>query len=114
MRASAVSRVSLGGIASALVTAPYNTIAYAPYAAQWDDASTNAGNASVIYLNSSLSLDAFVNTVADPGTRTTPTDETVHYLMVVGGTEKYLGVRDVVITTKLVNGTYEHDIQLKE
>ncbi len=39
-----------------LVTAPYNTIAYAPYAAQWDNASTNAGNASVIYLNASLSL----------------------------------------------------------
>lgn len=101
-----------------LVTAPYNTIAYAPYAAQWDDASTNAGNASVIYLNSSLSLkrqdlvftvpltngtfqmiqvlDAFVNTVADPGTRTTPTDETAHYL-VVGPESKYAKLTEAVI-----------------
>jgi hypothetical protein len=34
--------------------------------------------------------------------------------VVVGGTEKYLGARGVVITTKLADGTYEHDIQLKE
>jgi len=101
-----------------LVTAPYNTIAYAPYAAQWDNASTNAGNASVIYLNSSLSLkrqdlvytvpptngtfqlsqvlDSFVNTVADPGTRTTPSDETVHYL-VVGPGSKYAKLTEATI-----------------
>lgn len=93
-----------------LITAPYNTIAYSPYAAQWNNASTNAGNASVIYLNSSLSLkqtdlvytvppsngtfqmfqvlDAFVNTVADPGTRTTPSDEMTHFL-VVGPESEY-------------------------
>lgn len=87
-----------------LVTAEYNSIAYAPFAAQWDNASTNAGNASVIYLNSTLSLnevdlvftvppsnstfqmsqvlDAFLNTVADPGTRTMPSNKTVHYLVV--------------------------------
>ena len=101
-----------------LVTAPYNTIAYAPYAAQWDNASTNAGNASVIYLNASLSLkrqdlvytvpptngtfqmsqilDSFVNTVADPGTRTTPSDETVHYL-VVGPGSKYAKLTEATI-----------------
>lgn len=101
-----------------LVTAPYNTIAYAPYAAQWDNASTNAGNASVIYLNASLALkrqdlvytvppsngtyqmsqvlDSFVNTVADPGTRTTPSDETVHYL-VVGPESAYAKQTQAVI-----------------
>lgn len=101
-----------------LVTAPYNTIAYAPYAAQWDNASTNAGNASVIYLNSSLALkrqdlvytvppsngtyqmsqvlDSFVNTVADPGTRTTPSDDMIHYL-VVGPESKYAKQTEAVI-----------------
>ena len=101
-----------------LVTAPYNTIAYAPYAAQWDNASTNAGNASVIYLNASLSLkrqdlvytvppsngtyqmsqvlDSFVNTVADPGTRTTPSDDMAHYL-VVGPESKYASKTEAVI-----------------
>lgn len=101
-----------------LVTAPYNTIAYAPYAAQWDNASTNAGNASVIYLNASLSLkrqdlvytvppsngtfqmsqvlDSFVNTVADPGTRTTPSDDMIHFL-VVGPESKYANMTQAVI-----------------
>ena len=87
-----------------LVTAAYNTIGYAPFAAQWDNASTNAGNASVIYLNASLSLakvdlvftvppsngtyqlsqtlDAFLNTVAHPGTRSMPSDKMTHYLVV--------------------------------
>ena len=87
-----------------LVTASYNTIGYAPYAAQWDNASTNAGNASVIYLNAPLSLakvdlvftvppsngiyqlsqtlDAFLNTVAHPGTRSMPSDKMTHYLVV--------------------------------
>lgn len=101
-----------------LVTAPYNTMAYAPFAAQWDNASTNAGNASVIYLNTSLSLsktdvvyttppsngtyqmsqvlDAFINTVADPGTRTTPTDDMTHYL-VVGPNSKYANETSVTM-----------------
>lgn len=101
-----------------LVTAPYNEIAYAPYAAQWDNASTNAGNASVIYLNASLSLkrqdlvytvpptngtfqmsqvlDSFVNTVADPGTRTTPSDDMVSYL-VVGPESKYAKATEAII-----------------
>lgn len=89
---------------NSLLTAPYNTIGYAPFAAQWDNASTNAGNASVIYLNAALSvgktdlvftvppsngtyqlsqvLDAFLNTVAHPGTKAMPSDKMVHYLVV--------------------------------
>jgi hypothetical protein len=34
--------------------------------------------------------------------------------VVVGGTDQYQGVSGVVITTKLADGTYEHNFQLQE
>ena len=80
-----------------LVTAPLNTFAYNPTPAAWNNAATNAGNASVLYFYAALDLtrtdlvytipstnadfqitqilDNFTNVVSDPGTRTLPTDE---------------------------------------
>ena len=79
-----------------LVTAPINTFAYGQAPAAWNNASTNAGDSSVLYINAELDLtrtalvytipptnadfqvtqifDNFINVVSDPGTRTLPTN----------------------------------------
>ena len=76
-----------------LMTAEVNTLAYVPLPAAWNNASTNAGNSTTLYINGILDLtgstalvftvpnspdnftvaqflDGFVNTFADPGSRT--------------------------------------------
>ena len=87
-----------------LVTAPINTFAYAPAPAAWNNASTNAGDSSVLYINAELNLtrtalvytipptnadfqvsqifDNFINVVSDPGTRTLPTNSPTSFLLV--------------------------------
>jgi hypothetical protein len=87
-----------------LVTAPVNTLAYSQEPAAWNNAATNAGDSSVLYINGQLDLtraslvytipatnadyqvtqifDNFINVVADPGTRTVPTNSATSYLIV--------------------------------
>jgi hypothetical protein len=87
-----------------LVTAPLNTLAYNMAPAAWNNAATNAGNASVLYFYAALDLtrtdlvytipstnadfqitqilDNFTNVVSDPGTRTFPTGDTTSFLLV--------------------------------
>jgi hypothetical protein len=87
-----------------LVTAPPNTFAYNTVPAAWNNAATNAGNASVLYFYAQLDLtrtdlvytipptnldfqitqiiDNFTNVVSDPGTRTLPTNNTTSFLLV--------------------------------
>jgi hypothetical protein len=100
-----------------LVTAPRNTFGGAGAAAAWNNQATNAGNASVLYLNAMLDLsgkqgpggtkelvltvppsqtnyyvvqleDAFINGVGSIGTRTTPSTRAQTYLL-VGPTSRY-------------------------
>ncbi len=99
-----------------LVTAPVNTLGGATVAAAWNNQGTNAGNASVLYLNAMLDLsgkgrggtkelvltvppsqrnyyvvvmlDAFINDVGSIGTRTTPSRRAQTYLL-VGPTSRY-------------------------
>ncbi|MFL5863750.1 MAG: DUF1254 domain-containing protein, partial [Solirubrobacteraceae bacterium] len=102
---------------SALVTAPRNTLGGGRAAAAWNNNATNAGDASVLYLNAMIDLsgqrdrggtkalvltvppsnrhyyvanllDDFVNTVASIGTRTTPSARAQTYLL-VGPTSRY-------------------------
>jgi hypothetical protein len=100
-----------------LVTAPVNTFGGAGAAAAWNNQGTNAGDASVLYLNAMLDLsgqkgrggtkelvltvppsqrnyyvvvllDAFINDVGSIGTRTTPSRRPQTYLL-VGPTSRY-------------------------
>lgn len=94
-----------------LVSAPTNELAYVPNVAMWNNASTNAGSASTLYLNGGLDLsgnnalvytipkmdgiftisqiiDAFTNVVSDPGTRTIDTS-IQHSFLVVGPDSEY-------------------------
>jgi hypothetical protein len=99
-----------------LVTAPVNTFGGATVAAAWNNQGTNAGNASVLYLNAMLDLsgkgrhgtkelvltvppsqsnyyvgvllDAFINDMGSIGTRTTPSRRAQTYLL-VGPTSRY-------------------------
>jgi hypothetical protein len=93
-----------------LATAPVNKLGGPTGAAAWNNAATNAGDASVLYLNSMIDLsgkqpeggttdlvltvppsqdqyivvdflDQFINTVGSIGTRTTPSTETQTYLI---------------------------------
>jgi hypothetical protein len=93
-----------------LATAPVNKLGGSTFAAAWNNAATNAGDASVLYLNSMIDLsgkqpeggttdlvltvppsldqyivvdflDQFINTVGSIGTRTTPSTETQTYLI---------------------------------
>jgi hypothetical protein len=99
-----------------LVTAPRNTFGGGLVAA-WNNAATNAGDASVLYLNAMLDLsgqqgrggtkelvltvppsqtnyyvasllDDFINTVGSIGTRTTPSTRAQTYLL-AGPTSRY-------------------------
>ena len=99
-----------------LVTAPVNTFGGATAAAAWNNQGTNAGNASVLYLNAMLDLsgkgrggtkelvltvppsqsnyyvsvllDGFINDMGSIGTRTTPSRRAQTYLL-VGPTSRY-------------------------
>ena len=95
---------------STLVTAPRNTLGGGKAAAAWNNNGTNAGDASVLYLNAMIDLsgakgrsgtkelvltvppsrrnyyvanllDDFINTVASIGTRTTPSTHAQTYLL---------------------------------
>lgn len=103
-----------------LMTAAVNTIAYVPEPAAWNNAATNAGNASQLYINSILDfsgdqslvytvpssetnftvtqfLDAFINTYADPGSRTTPNASNPTSYLLVGPDSKYARSSTAVI-----------------
>ena len=99
-----------------LVTAPVNTFGGAGAAAAWNNQGTNAGDATVLYLNAMLDLsgkgrggskelvltippsqtnyyvvtllDAFINDMGSIGTRTTPSRRAQTYLL-VGPTSRY-------------------------
>ena len=96
-----------------LVTAPANTLAYGAYEAAWNNAASNGGDASVLYLSAMVDfnksgneplvltvppsvdqyyvvnlIDGFINGMGSIGTRTTPTTETTQYLL-VSPTSKY-------------------------
>ena len=107
-----------------LVTAPLNTLAYNMAPAAWNNAATNAGNASVLYFYAALDLtrtdlvytipspkpipspnadfqvtqilDNFTNVVSDPGTRTLPTGEPTSFLL-VGPNSPYAHKTDVTL-----------------
>jgi hypothetical protein len=100
-----------------LVTAPRNALGGGGAAAAWNNNATNAGDASVLYLNSMMDLsgrkrrggtrelvltippsstnyyvvnllDAFINSVGSMGTRTTPSTTAQTYL-IAGPTSRY-------------------------
>lgn len=101
-----------------LISAPVNQLAHVPTPAAWNNASTNAGDSSVLYINAGLDLtntdlvytipptnaqfqvsqiiDAFTNTVADPGTRTIPSDQATSFLL-VGPNSRYSHQTSAVI-----------------
>ena len=105
---------------NALMTAEVNSLAYPPAPAAWNNASTNAGNASVLYINAILDLtgdtalvytlpnpsstynvsqflDAFINTFANPGSRTTPNATNPTSYLLVGPDSPYAHSRTVTI-----------------
>ncbi len=88
-----------------IIGAPFNTLKYGSVPAAWNNEATNAGNASVLYINGFVNFDqasalvltvpastnqyyvvayydAYANTVGSIGTRTTPSDTTTSYLLV--------------------------------
>ena len=98
---------------NSLINAPINQLKYGSTAAAWNTSGTNAGDASVLYLNSFVDftktdalvltvppsrkqyyvvnyLDNFINTVGSIGTRTTPSSKTTSYLL-VGPESQYAG-----------------------
>jgi hypothetical protein len=104
-----------------LVTAPRNTLGGGNVAAAWNNNATNAGDASVLYLNAMIDLsgqkgrggakelvltvppskrnyyvvnllDDFINTVGSIGTRTTPSTRAQTYLL-AGPTSRYARTR---------------------
>ena len=101
-----------------LISDPVNQLAHVTTPAAWNNASTNAGDSSVLYINAGLDLtttdlvytipptnaqfqvsqiiDAFTNTVADPGTRTTPSDTAASFLL-VGPNSRYSHQTSAVI-----------------
>ncbi len=108
-----------------LATAPRNELGGGKAAAAWNNNATNAGDASVVYLNAMLDLsgkksrgntrelvmtvppsqddyyvvnllDSFVNTVGSIGTRTTPSPSAQTYLL-AGPTSEYAHRRKVTI-----------------
>lgn len=104
---------------NSLINAPINSLKYGSTAAAWNNSGTNAGDASVLYLNSFVDftkaealvltvppsrnqyyvvnyLDNFINTVGSIGTRTTPSEKPTHYLL-VGPESKYAQRKFVTI-----------------
>lgn len=105
-----------------IVGAPFNTFKYGSVPAAWNNEATNAGDASVLYVNAFVDfdkspeqvltvppsrnqyyvvayMDAYVNTVGSIGTRTTPSDETTSYLL-VGPKSRYADKKTAVIHGK--------------
>lgn len=102
------------------LTSPLNVLTYGRNPAGWNNlGNTHAGNPSVLYLGAVLDLkakdlvltipptrpptyllaqltDLFLNTVAVPGTRTTPSDVSVSYLL-VGPGSRYARQKEVRI-----------------
>ena len=110
---------------NALVTAPRNTLGGVATPAAWNNHATNAGDASVLYLNAMINLsgqkgrggtkelvltvppsksnyyvvnllDDFINTLGSIGTRTTPSASAQTYLL-AGPTSRYAHKRIVRI-----------------
>lgn len=107
---------------NSFVNAPINKLKYGSVPAAWNNSATNAGDASVLYLNSFIDftkvdelvltvppsaenyfvvnyLDNFINTVGSIGTRTTPSARTTTYLL-VGPDSKYAGRTHVTLKGK--------------
>jgi hypothetical protein len=101
------------------IGAPINTLSYESVPAAWNNSGTNAGDASVLYLNGLLDfsktpalvltmppssqqyyvvnyLDDYLNTIGSIGTRTTPSDVPTSYLL-VGPNSPYARFRTVAI-----------------
>lgn len=101
------------------IGAPLNALKYGAIPAAWNDASTNAGDASVLYINGFIDfakvpalvltvppsrqqfyvvnyLDDYINTIGSIGTRTTPSDVSTSYLL-VGPDSPYARFRTVSI-----------------
>lgn len=101
------------------ISAPMNALTYGMNPAAWNNSATNAGDASIIYINAFLDfsggdelvltvppsrkqyyvvnyLDNYINTIGSIGTRTTPSDESTSYLM-VGPNSKYASAKSVTI-----------------
>ena len=101
------------------IAAPYNALTYGRNPAAWNNSATNAGDASVLYINGFMDftngeelvltippsrsqyyvvnyLDNYINTIGSIGTRTTPSTEETHYLL-VGPNSRYAGKKTVKI-----------------
>ncbi len=101
------------------LTAPYNALEYGSVPAAWNNPATNAGDASILYLNGFTDfskvpalvltvppssnqyyvvnyLDDYVNTIGSIGTRTTPSNAPTSYLL-VGPNSTYAKFRSVNI-----------------
>ena len=104
---------------NSIVGAPLNTLQYGSVPAAWNNAATNAGDSSVLYINSFTDfaktsalvltvpasssqyyvvdyIDNCMNTVGSIGTRTTPSDGPTSYLL-VGPNSPYARDRTVKI-----------------
>ncbi len=101
-----------------LLSAPVNTLKYFSDPALWNNAATNSGNPSALYIYGAFDLthqdlvftipatdktfslfafyDNFTNTIANPGTRTTPSSVATTYLL-VGPNSKYADKKNVRI-----------------
>jgi hypothetical protein len=101
------------------ISSPMNALTYGRNPAAWNNAATNAGGASNIYINAFTDfsggdelvltvppsrrqyyivnyLDSFINTIGSIGTRTTPSDASTSYLL-VGPKSKYAGSKTATI-----------------
>ena len=88
-----------------IIGAPFNAFKYGSVPAAWNNEATNAGDASVLYVNGFVNfdespelvltvppsrnqyyvvayMDAYPNSIGSIGTRTTPSDTTTSYLLV--------------------------------
>jgi hypothetical protein len=88
-----------------IIGAPFNAFKYGSVPAAWNNEATNAGDASVLYINGFVNfdespelvltvppsrnqyyvvayIDAYANTIGSIGTRTTPSDAMTSYLLV--------------------------------
>jgi hypothetical protein len=88
-----------------ILSAPLNALDYGSVPAAWNNPATNAGDASVLYINGFMEfrkqpalvltmpasanqyyvvnyLDDYINTIGSIGTRTTPSDQATSYLLV--------------------------------
>lgn len=107
-----------------IIGAPYNTLKYGAVPAAWNNEATNAGDASVVYVNGFVNFDvshelvftvpsttltyyvaayydAYGNDVGSFGTRTTPSDTATSYLL-VGPTSPFAHMK----TAKIQGYTY--------